>query len=73
VKVKSLELAISAVATLPDEDQEQIARRLLSHVEKHRRLRDEVDKGLRALADGTGKPLDVEAFLRLKHRQPGGG
>ena len=65
--VKTLELAIAEVANLPDADQEQIGRRLLSHVEKLRKLRAEVDKGIRSLDQGEGRPLDVEEFLREKN------
>lgn len=65
--VKTLELAIAEVANLPDADQEQIGRRLLSHVEKLRKLRAEVDKGIRSLDQGKGRPLDVEEFLREKN------
>jgi hypothetical protein len=69
--VKSLELAIAEVANLPDADQEQIGRRLLSHVEKLRKLRAEVDKGIHSLDRGEGRPLDVEAFLREKNERRG--
>lgn len=65
--VKSFERAVAAVATLPDADQEQIGRRLLSHVEKLRQLRAEVDKGLRSLDAGEGKPFSVDDFLREKN------
>jgi len=67
-----LELAIAEVANLPDADQEQIGRRLLSHVEKLRKLRAEVDKGIRSLDQGEGRPLDVEEFLREKNERYGG-
>ena len=70
--VKSLELAIAEVANLPDADQEQIGRRLLLHVENLRRLRAEIDKGIRSLDQGEGKPLDVEEFLREKNERYGG-
>jgi hypothetical protein len=69
--VKSLELAIAEVANLPAADQEQIGRRLLSHVERLRKLRAEVDKGIRSLDQGEGRPLDVEEFLREKNEQYG--
>ena len=62
--VKSLELAIAEVENLPDADQEEIGRRLLAHVEKLRKLRVEIDKGIRSLDQGEGKPLDAEEFLR---------
>ena len=70
--VETLELAIAEVANLPNADQEQIGRRLLSHVEKLRKLRAEVDKGIRSLDQGEGRPLDVEGFLREKNERNGG-
>jgi hypothetical protein len=43
--VRTLDIALSKVSNLPGADQEQIGRRLLSHVEKLRHLRTEIDKG----------------------------
>ena len=68
--VKTLERAIAEVTALPDSDQEEIGQRLLTHVEKLRRLRAELDKGIRSLEAGKGKELDVEQFLaeaRTRH------
>ena len=65
--VKTLEQAIAQVAQLPDADQEQIGRKLLSHVEKLNALRAEIDKGLRSLDAGKGSPLNMEDFLRKKN------
>jgi|SRR5215510_5319032 len=62
--VKVLEQAIAEVASLPAADQEQIGRSLLSHIEKLRKLRAEIDKGLKSLDAGEGGPLDVEEFIR---------
>lgn len=64
--VKTLEQAIAQVKSLPDADQEQIGRQLLSHVEKLRRLRDEIDKGIRSLDAGKGEILDIDKFVRGK-------
>lgn len=47
--VKTLERAIAEVQRLSAEDQEQIGRTLLSHVEKLRALRAEIDKSIRSL------------------------
>jgi hypothetical protein len=69
--VKTLEKAIAEVSNLPDADQEQIGLQLLSHVEKLRRLRAEIDKGIRSLDAGEGKPLDVEDFLRRQNERHG--
>jgi hypothetical protein len=64
--VKVLEQAIAEVSALPDADQEQIGRQILSHVEKLRSLRDELDKGVRSLDAGKGRTLDIEDFIRRK-------
>jgi hypothetical protein len=69
--VKVLEQAIAEVASLPDADQEQIGQRLLSHVEKLRQLRVEINKGIRSLESGEGKPLDIEDFLKRQHERYG--
>jgi hypothetical protein len=66
--IKTLEQAIAQVAALPDDDQEQIGRRLLSHVEKLRRLREELDKGARSLDAGKGRKFDVEEFVGQKNK-----
>ena len=64
--VKTLEQALAEVAALPDADQEQIGRKLLSHVEKLRRLREELDKGVRSLEAGKGMEFSIEEFIREK-------
>jgi hypothetical protein len=66
--VKSLEQAIAEVAALPDADQEQIGRQLLSHVEKLRSLREELDKGIRSLDAGKGTAVDIDEFIRNKRK-----
>lgn len=71
--VKTLEQAIAEVATLPDADQEQIGRKLLSHVEKLRLLRGEIDQGIRSLDAGQGRELNVDDFIRQKNKRHGGG
>jgi hypothetical protein len=64
--VKTLEQAIAEVEALPDADQEQIGRQLLSHVEKLRSLREELDKGVRSLDAGQGAPFNVDDLIRRK-------
>ena len=61
--VKTLGKAIAEASTLPEADQEQIGWQLLSHIEKLRQLRIEVDKGIHSLDSGEGKPLDIDEFL----------
>jgi Arc/MetJ-type ribon-helix-helix transcriptional regulator len=70
--VKALEQAIAEIATLPDAEQERIGRRLLSHMRKLRRLREEIDKGIRSLEAGEGEPLDIAEFLDRQHARNGG-
>ena len=69
--VKVLEQAIAEVTSLSDADQEQIGRNLLSHVEKLRRLRAEIDKGIASLDAGEGSPLDIEEFIRQSKERHG--
>jgi len=66
--VKTLEQAIAEVANLPDADQEQIGRKLLSHVEKLRQLRVEIDKGIRSLDAGQGGGLNIGDFIRQEEQ-----
>jgi len=69
--IKMLERAFAEIATLPEGDQEQIGRQLLSHVEKLRQLRVELDKGMRSLDAGRGEPLDIETFLTEQNARYG--
>jgi hypothetical protein len=69
--VKTLEQAIAEIESLPASDQEQIGRKLLSHVEKLRLLRDDIDKGVRSLDAGTGRELDIEDLIRRKNERHG--
>ncbi|MGH6673824.1 MAG: hypothetical protein ACRECV_17895 [Xanthobacteraceae bacterium] len=67
VLVKTLQQAIAEVEHLPAKDQEQIGRTLLlSHVEKLRALRAEIDKGLRSLDAGQGGKSSIDDFIRQK-------
>ncbi len=64
---RTLQEAIAEVANLSEADQEKIGRDLLSHVEKLRRLRADIDRGVRSLDEGKGTPLDIEEFVRKRH------
>jgi hypothetical protein len=65
--VRTLEQAIAQISRLPDADQEQIGRKLLTHVEKLRAIRTEIDKGIQSLDEGKVRALDMEDFLRDKN------
>jgi hypothetical protein len=47
--VKTLDQAVALICRLPVADQEQIGRKLLSHVEKLNALRAEMDHGIHSL------------------------
>jgi hypothetical protein len=65
--VRTLEQAIAEISRLPEADQEQIGRKLLSHVEKLGALRTEIDRGLESLDAGRGTAVDMEDLLRRKN------
>jgi hypothetical protein len=69
--VKTLEQAIAEIESLPVSDQEQIGRKLLSHIEKLRFLRDDIDKGVRSLDAGKGRELDIQDLIRRKNERHG--
>jgi hypothetical protein len=60
---KIMKEAIDEVSALPESDQETIGRQLLSHVEKLRRVRVEIDRGERSLDSGHGRKLDIDGFV----------
>lgn len=70
--VRTLEQAIAQISRLPAADQEEIGRKLLSHVEKLNSLRSEIDRGIHSLDAGKGAALDMEEFLREKNSRHGG-
>jgi Arc/MetJ-type ribon-helix-helix transcriptional regulator len=62
--VKTLELAFSKAASLPDAAQEQLGRELLDRLDSLARLRAEVEIGIDQLAAGEGRPLDIEDVIK---------
>jgi hypothetical protein len=68
---KVLTDALEEISNLSEADQERIGRGLLSHVEKLRRLRTEIDKGIRSLDAGEGQELDIDEFVRLAKTRHG--
>jgi hypothetical protein len=69
---KAMKDAIDEVSSLPESDQETIGRQLLSHVEKLRRLRIEIDRGERSLDAGHGRALDIDEFVERAKERHGG-
>jgi hypothetical protein len=62
--VKTLELALSKAAMLPEAAQEQLGRELLDRIATLSELRAEIEAGLRELDAGLGEELDFEAMIR---------
>lgn len=69
--VKTLQKAIAELANLSAADQEEIGRKLLSHVEKLNRLRADIDGGLRSLDSGGGRLLDIEQCIDKMNKSRG--
>jgi Arc/MetJ-type ribon-helix-helix transcriptional regulator len=67
--VKTLELALSKAASLPEAAQEALGRELLERIDELTRLRAEIETGLKELDAGLGKKLDVEELLRDLHAE----
>ena len=64
IMVKTLELAISKAAELPEAAQEQLGRELLERIDTLSKLRAEIEVGLQQLDEGKGEELDLEDFFR---------
>ena len=62
--VKTLELAISKAAKLPEAAQEQLGRELLERIHTLAELRAEIDIGIRELDAGKGEELDIEEVIK---------
>jgi hypothetical protein len=61
---RTLEIAISKVAALPEAAQEQLGREILERIETLARLRAEIEIGIRELDAGMGEALDIESVIR---------
>jgi len=61
---KTLELAMTKAASLPEAAQEQLGRELLERIDVLAELRADVEDGLRELDAGLGTELDIEATIR---------
>ena len=62
--VKTLELAMTKAAALPEAAQEQLGREMLERIDTLSNLRAEIDAGVRELDAGLGEELDIEDIIR---------
>jgi hypothetical protein len=67
--VKTLELALAKVATLPEATQEQIGRELIERVNALTNLRSELEIGIAELDKGEGTELDINEFIAQLRRE----
>ena len=67
--VKTLELAISKAAELPEAAQEQLGRELLERLYALAQLRAELEAGIHELDVGLGEPLDIEDLIAQAQRE----
>ena len=67
--VKTLELAMSKAAGLPEAAQEQLGRDLLEQIETLNALRAEIEIGIKELDAGKGEELDIEEVIREARKE----
>jgi len=70
---KILRDAIARVETLPESEQDRIARELIDYLDKLSALRAEVDIGIRQLDAGEAGALDIEDVIRQAREEYGRG
>ena len=64
VMVRTLEIAFSKAAELPEAVQEQLGLEILEWIDAIGELRVAIEVGVRQLDAGEGKELDIEATIR---------
>jgi hypothetical protein len=69
--VKTLEIALTKAADLPEAAQERLGRDLLERIDQLARLRADVQLGLAELDAGLGEELDIEDLIRELHSENG--
>ena len=69
--VKTLEIAMTKAADLPEAAQERLGRDLLERIDQLARLRADVQLGLAELDAGLGEELDIEDLIRELHNEHG--
>ena len=62
--VKTLEIAIRRISSLPEAVQEQIGREILERIETLSQLRAEIEIGIQELDAGMGEKLDIDDVIR---------
>ena len=68
---KALKDAMAEITRLPEATQEKIGEDLLLHLDKLRRLRAKIEKGIESLDRGEGRELDIEDVIRRARAKHG--
>ena len=69
---KTLELALSKAAALPESAQEELGRELLERIDMLSRLRADIEIGLRELDAGLGTEIEMADLIRQARIEHGG-
>ncbi len=67
--VRTLEIAISKAAELPEAAQEQLGREMLERIDSLAELRAAIEIGVRQLEAGEGKELDIEEVIKQARKE----
>jgi hypothetical protein len=70
---KVLRDAIARVESLPESEQDRIARELIGYLDRLNVLRAEVEIGTRQLDAGEGRELDIEDVIKQAREEYGRG
>jgi hypothetical protein len=70
---KVLRDAIARVESLPESEQDRIARELIGYLDRLNVLRAEVEIGTRQLDAGEGRELDIEDVIKQAREEYGQG
>ena len=66
---KTLDKAFAEAALLPEVAQDQIGRELLAHIRKLRKLRADIQQGIKSLDAGKSRALNIDDFLHRARRR----
>jgi hypothetical protein len=69
--VRTLELALTKAAELPEAAQEQLGREILERLDTLAELRAELEIGVGELDAGMGRPLDIEEVIAHARKEHG--
>ncbi len=69
MKGRTIDLAMTKVAALPEEAQEEIGQEVLMRVDALASLRADIEIGRRELAAGQGRQLDFDKLLQELHEE----